>query len=106
MSRRRELNFSHIGVGRSQWRGTRSKSWLVRKGLLMSEPLVVVGNGMAAMRLVEELARRALGRYAVAVIGDEPRLAYNRVLLSSVLAQEVSARKSNYTGPGGGATTA
>jgi len=56
----------------------------------MSEPLVVVGNGMAAMRLVEELARRALGRYAVAVIGDEPRLAYNRVLLSSVLAQEVS----------------
>jgi nitrite reductase (NADH) large subunit len=56
----------------------------------MSEPLVVIGNGMAAMRLVEELGRRALGRYAVAVVGEEPRLAYNRVLLSSVLAQEVS----------------
>jgi nitrite reductase [NAD(P)H] large subunit len=56
----------------------------------MSEPLVVIGNGMAAMRLVEELALRALGRYAIAVIGEEPRLAYNRVLLSSVLAQEVS----------------
>ena len=55
----------------------------------MSESLVVIGNGMAAMRLVEELARRALGRYAIAVVGDEPRLAYNRVLLSSVLAQEV-----------------
>jgi nitrite reductase (NADH) large subunit len=56
----------------------------------MSEPLVIVGNGMAAMRLVEELTRRALGRYAIAVVGEEPRLAYNRVLLSSVLAQEVS----------------
>jgi nitrite reductase (NADH) large subunit len=54
----------------------------------MSEPLVVVGNGMAAARLVDELAKVALGRYAVAVIGDEPRLAYNRVLLSSVLAGE------------------
>jgi nitrite reductase (NADH) large subunit len=57
----------------------------------MSEPLVIVGNGMAAARLCEELARRALGRYAVAVIGAEPRLAYNRVLLSSVLAGEVRA---------------
>jgi nitrite reductase (NADH) large subunit len=55
----------------------------------MSEPLVVIGNGMAAARFVEELAKRALGRYAVAVIGDEPRLAYNRVLLSALLAQEV-----------------
>ena len=54
----------------------------------MSEPLVVVGNGMAAARFVEELATHALGRYAVAVIGEEPRLAYNRVLLSSVLARE------------------
>jgi nitrite reductase (NADH) large subunit len=57
----------------------------------MSEPLVVVGNGMAAARLVDELAKVALGRYAVAVIGDEPRLAYNRVLLSSVLAGETQS---------------
>jgi nitrite reductase (NADH) large subunit len=57
----------------------------------MSEPLVIIGNGMAAARLCEELAKRALGRYAIAVIGEEPQLAYNRVLLSSVLAGEVSA---------------
>ena len=56
----------------------------------MSEPLVIVGNGMAAARLVEELSKRALGRYSIAVIGEEPQLAYNRVLLSSVLAKEVS----------------
>ncbi|WP_051949475.1 NAD(P)/FAD-dependent oxidoreductase [Methylosinus sp. PW1] len=52
----------------------------------MSEPLVIIGNGMAAARLVDELSKRALGRYAIAVIGEEPRLAYNRVQLSSVLA--------------------
>ncbi len=57
----------------------------------MSEPLVIVGNGMAAARLVDELSRTALGRYAVAVIGDEPRLAYNRVLLSSVLSGETQS---------------
>src|ERR1700756_4815437 len=56
--------------------------------ITMSEPIVIVGNGMAAACLCEELAQRALGRYAVTVIGEEPRLAYNRVLLSSVLAGE------------------
>ena len=57
----------------------------------MSEPLVIVGNGMAAARFCEELVERACGRYAIAVIGEEPRLAYNRVMLSSLLADEVSA---------------
>lgn len=57
----------------------------------MSEPLVIVGNGMAAARLREELTQRACGRYAIAVVGEEPRLAYNRVLLSSLLADEISA---------------
>ncbi len=57
----------------------------------MSEPLVIVGNGMAAARLVDELAKTSLGRYAIAVIGEEPRLAYNRVLLSSVLAGETAS---------------
>src|SRR3982075_2316112 len=46
---------------------------------------------MAAARLVEELTKIAQGRNAIAVIGDEPRLAYNRVLLSSVLAGETAS---------------
>jgi nitrite reductase (NADH) large subunit len=57
----------------------------------MSERLLIIGNGMAAARLCEELAARALGRYAIAVIGEEPALAYNRVLLSSVLAGEATS---------------
>src|ERR1700760_1778679 len=46
---------------------------------------------MAAARLVDELAKTSLGRHAIAVIGEEPRLAYNRVLLSSVLAGETAS---------------
>src|SRR5947207_5588874 len=46
---------------------------------------------MAAARLVDELTKVALGRYAIAVIGEERRLAYNRVLLSSVLAGETAS---------------
>src|ERR1700684_3739004 len=65
--------------------------WRPNKDRLVSEPLVIVGNGMAAARLVDELAKTALGRYAIAVIGAEPRLAYNRVLLSSVLAGETAS---------------
>jgi nitrite reductase (NADH) large subunit len=56
----------------------------------LSEPLVIIGNGMAATRLVDELTALVPGRYAVAVVGDEPSLSYNRVLLSSVLAREVA----------------
>src|ERR1700761_2892381 len=62
-----------------------------RRSRALSEPLVIVGNGMAAARLVDELVKSSLGRYAIAVIGEEPRLAYNRVLLSSVLAGETAS---------------
>jgi NAD(P)H-nitrite reductase large subunit len=48
------------------------------------EKLVVVGNGMATTRLVEELvARRYDGD--ITVLGDEEAPAYNRILLSAVL---------------------
>ncbi len=52
------------------------------------ERLVVVGNGMAAMRTVEELLARAPARYDITVIGAEPHPNYNRIMLSSVLAGE------------------
>jgi nitrite reductase (NADH) large subunit len=54
------------------------------------EKLVAIGAGMAATRFVEELTSRAPDRYDILVIGEEPRLAYNRVLLSSVLAGDLS----------------
>jgi nitrite reductase (NADH) large subunit len=57
----------------------------------MRERLVVVGNGMAAHRLLERLHAPAPGRWAVTVLGAEPWANYNRILLSSVLAGDKSA---------------
>jgi nitrite reductase (NADH) large subunit len=59
-------------------------------GSAKKERLVVVGNGMAAMRTVEELLSRAPPRYDITVIGAEPHANYNRIMLSSVLAGEKS----------------
>jgi nitrite reductase (NADH) large subunit len=50
--------------------------------------LVVVGNGMAGMRTVEELLTLAPDRYDITVFGAEPHGNYNRILLSPVLAGE------------------
>jgi nitrite reductase (NADH) large subunit len=52
------------------------------------ERLVVVGNGMAGMRTVEELLKRDPLRYQVTVFGAEPHVNYDRIALSSVLAGE------------------
>jgi nitrite reductase (NADH) large subunit len=55
----------------------------------MRRKLVVVGNGMAGMRTVEELLRTAPGFYDVTVFGAEPCGNYNRILLSPLLAGDV-----------------
>ena len=50
--------------------------------------LVIIGNGMAGMRALEELLALAPKAYDITVFGAEPRGGYNRVLLSSVLVGE------------------
>src|SRR3989442_10552309 len=51
------------------------------------EKLVVIGNGMAGARFVEELlARDGRGQFEIVMFGDEPYGNYNRILLSGVLA--------------------
>jgi nitrite reductase (NADH) large subunit len=50
--------------------------------------LVVVGNGMAGIRTLEELLKIAPDRYDITVFGAEPHPNYNRILLSPVLAGE------------------
>lgn len=52
------------------------------------EHLVVIGNGMAGCRAVEELLARDPSRYRVTIFGAEPRVNYNRIMLSPVLAGE------------------
>ncbi|MDO9221219.1 MAG: FAD-dependent oxidoreductase, partial [Thiobacillus sp.] len=50
--------------------------------------LVMVGNGMAGVRALEELLKLAPDMYDVTVFGAEPHPNYNRILLSPVLAGE------------------
>ena len=55
------------------------------------EHLVVIGNGMAGMRTVEEMLKLPGGkRYRITVFGAEPHVNYNRIMLSSVLAGDKS----------------
>src|SRR5947209_5842801 len=49
------------------------------------EKLVVVGNGMAGARVVEEILKRAPDRFEIVMFGAEPYGNYNRILLSNVL---------------------
>ena len=50
--------------------------------------LVVIGNGMAGVRTIEELLALAPNYYDITVFGAEPHPNYNRILLSPVLAGE------------------
>ena len=54
----------------------------------MKQRLVVIGNGMAGMRAVEELLSAAPEKYTITVFGAEPYGNYNRIMLSSVLCGE------------------
>ncbi|MGB5599006.1 MAG: nitrite reductase large subunit NirB [Thiothrix litoralis] len=52
------------------------------------ENLVLIGNGMAGVRTLEELLKLAPDHYNITVFGEEPYGNYNRIMLSPVLASE------------------
>jgi nitrite reductase [NAD(P)H] large subunit len=56
----------------------------------MTQKLVIVGNGMAPGRMLEHLLEQAPGRYAVTIFNAEPRVNYDRIMLSPVLSGEKS----------------
>lgn len=55
------------------------------------ERLVVIGNGMAGARVVEEILQRDAQRFEITMFGAEPYGNYNRILLSNVLNRSQSA---------------
>src|SRR6516225_2217456 len=55
------------------------------------ERLLVVGAGMAGLKLVEELTALCPGAFDITMVGAEAHLPYNRVLLSSLLAGDAQA---------------
>ncbi|MGA5688702.1 nitrite reductase large subunit NirB [Cytobacillus pseudoceanisediminis] len=53
--------------------------------MMAKEKLVVIGNGMAGVRCVEEIIQHDPDRFSISIFGSEKYLNYNRILLSSVL---------------------
>ncbi|NGO50855.1 nitrite reductase large subunit NirB [Allomesorhizobium camelthorni] len=54
----------------------------------MTEKLVIIGNGMAPGRMLEHLLEKAPGRYSITIFNAEPRVNYDRIMLSPVLSGE------------------
>ncbi|KQQ33190.1 nitrite reductase [Rhizobium sp. Leaf306] len=54
----------------------------------MTEKIVIIGNGMAPGRMLEELFEKAPGRFDVTIFNAEPRVNYDRIMLSPVLSGE------------------
>jgi nitrite reductase (NADH) large subunit len=54
----------------------------------MTDKLVIIGNGMAPGRMLEHLLEAAPGRYEVTIFNAEPRVNYDRIMLSPVLSGE------------------
>ena len=57
---------------------------------MMKEKLVLVGNGMAGMRTLEELLKISPDAYDITVFGAEPYGNYNRIMLSPMLTGETT----------------
>ncbi|RVU85744.1 NAD(P)/FAD-dependent oxidoreductase [Leucothrix sargassi] len=55
---------------------------------MLKQNLVLIGNGMAGVRTLEELLKLDPDRYNITVFGEEPYGNYNRIMLSPVLASE------------------
>src|SRR5262249_13023410 len=56
----------------------------------MKQKLVVIGNGMAPGRVLEKLFEAAPDAYEVTIFNAEPRVNYDRIMLSPVLSGEKS----------------
>lgn len=54
----------------------------------MKQKLILIGNGMAGAKLLQELMLSSPNQYDITVFGDEPYGNYNRIMLSPVLAGE------------------
>ncbi|UJA02776.1 nitrite reductase small subunit NirD [Acinetobacter johnsonii] len=77
---------SKIENGRVWISPTPQKTYITNTGVSQEKmKLVLVGNGLAGMRCLEDLLDMAPDRYDVTVIGEEPWGNYNRIMLSPVL---------------------
>lgn len=61
----------------------------------MKKKLVMIGNGMAGVRTIEEILKRNDELFDITIIGDEPYPNYNRIMLSNVLQGKTTINEIN-----------
>lgn len=61
----------------------------------MKRKLVMIGNGMAGVRCMEEILKRNREAFEITIIGDEPHPNYNRIMLSNVLQGKTEMKDIN-----------
>lgn len=57
---------------------------------MSKEKLVMIGNGMAGVRTIEEILERDPDKYEITIIGKEPYPNYNRIMLSNILQKKMT----------------
>ncbi len=57
---------------------------------MTKEKLLLIGNGMAGVRTIEEILERNSHQYEITIIGEEPYTNYNRIMLSNVLQKKMT----------------
>ncbi|WP_436882114.1 nitrite reductase large subunit NirB [Staphylococcus gallinarum] len=57
---------------------------------MTKERLVMIGNGMAGIRTIEEILERDVQKFEITIIGKEPYPNYNRIMLSNILQKKMT----------------
>ncbi|WP_430536041.1 nitrite reductase large subunit NirB [Listeria rocourtiae] len=57
---------------------------------MSKQKLLMIGNGMAGVRTIEEILGRNPDKYDITIIGDEPYPNYNRIMLSNILQNKMT----------------
>lgn len=61
---------------------------------MAKKKLVMIGNGMAGLRTIEEILERDDERFDITIIGKEPYPNYNRIMLSNILQNKMSVEET------------
>ena len=57
---------------------------------MAKQKLVMIGNGMAGLRTIEEILERSQSQFDITIIGKEPYPNYNRIMLSNILQKKMT----------------
>ena len=87
------LNIKHFKTKNCKWKISKFK---VIKGayFMTKQKLVMIGNGMAGLRTIEEILERSDSQFDITIIGKEHYPNYNRIMLSNILQKKMTVEET------------